>query len=126
MSKSRQLEHHCRSSAVSAAAMTYRKYKQELVEFMGGKCAVCGFVPPADSLGVLEIDAKERPPVGQGEKRYHGHVRGARGNPINRKRLEELKQDFLDGKTQLLCANCSRIKSQRSKDFAPCSFRIHA
>jgi len=126
MSKSIRLEHNCGSSAVSPAAITYRKYKKELVEFMGGKCAICGFVPPADSLGVLEIDAKERPPISERERRYHGHVRGATGNPMTRKRLKELKQEFLDGKTQLLCANCSRIKSQRSKDTAPHSFRIHA
>ena len=89
----------------------YRARKRELINFMGGKCMMCGLTldDVGDCLGVFEIDEIEPLKEISRARRFAGG--------LNKKRLKQAKQLFRDGKIQLLCANCSRIKSSKNNDY---------
>jgi hypothetical protein len=89
----------------------YRKNKQELIEFMGNKCVMCGLTPKDVDFcyGVFAID--EIKPLGIGKKKFTN---------LSRKDVEFAKKLFKEGKTQLLCQNCSAIKTSKNND---CAFR---
>jgi len=87
----------------------YRKNKRELVENLGNKCVMCGLTPQDVDYcyGVFVID--EIKPLGLGKKKFKS---------LSRKDLEFAKQLFKEGKIQLLCQNCSAIKSWKNNDYA--------
>jgi len=82
----------------------YRKHKLELVQFMGGKCVRCGLKPEDVNfcLNVFVID--EINPIKEidSKKKFTN---------LTKSRLKRAKQLFLEGKIQLLCSNCHRIKT---------------
>lgn len=95
----------------------YKKLKRDLVRFMGGKCAKCGITlgDANNCFSVFVVD-EVKPPPKEGEKRIHGASKANMGR-ITKKRVKEIKQEFLEGKSQLLCQNCSAIKSSEQKDY---------
>lgn len=92
----------------------YREHKLELINFMGGKCVKCGLtLKDVDGcLGVFVID--EIIPL---RTNFRFHHRKKWGN-LAKKDLEKAKQLFSEGKTQLLCHNCSAVKTWKNNDYA--------
>lgn len=88
----------------------YRKNKRELINFMGGKCVMCGLTPTdvEGCLGVFVIDEIE--PLKEIKHR-------TKFSSLTKKRLERAKQLFLEEKLQLLCQNCSAIKTWKNNDY---------
>lgn len=87
----------------------FRRHKLELVRFMGGKCTHCGLEPDDvdGCMAVFVID--EIKPLGVGKKKFTN---------LSKKDLEFAKKLFLEKKTQLLCQNCSALKSWKNGDYA--------
>jgi len=85
----------------------YRAKKRELINFMGNECAMCGLTPQdvQGCLGVFVVDEIE--PLGK-KKKF---------NTLSKERLRRAKQLFMEGKLQLLCQNCSAIKSWKNNDY---------
>ena len=85
----------------------YRKRKLELTLFMGGKCLMCG-LKPEDVDGCLSVFVvDEISPLGIGRKKF---------TTLSQKRLDQAKQLFSEHKLQLLCQNCSAIKTWKNND----------
>jgi len=85
----------------------YRKHKRELVKFMGGKCTHCG-LKPEDVNGCLDVFVvDEIKPLGIGKKKFTN---------LHKKELAKAKRLFTEEKTQLLCQNCSAIKTWRNME----------
>lgn len=87
----------------------YRKNKRELVEFLGNKCVICGLSPKDVNYcyGVFVID--EIKPLGIGKKKFKS---------LSAKDVEFAKKLFKENKIQLLCQNCSAIKTWKNNDTA--------
>lgn len=106
-----KLQSRCKECFRKTNKKYYQKNKFELINFMGGKCIRCGLtLKDAEScLGVFTIDEIKRLNEINRSRRF------AAG--LSKKRLRQAKQLFLDGKIQLLCANCSMIKSWKNNDY---------
>ena len=91
----------------------YRNHKLILTKFMGNKCSKCGLTPDDVNgcFGVFVVD--EIIPLGRKRK----------FNSLTKKDLELTKKLFLAGKLQLLCQNCSAIKTWQCGDY--CNSSIH-
>ena len=76
----------------SSSPKTIRKEKQKAVDYMGGSCAVCGFVKCLSALEFHHLNPKEK-------EGYNSHWTFE----INKKELD---------KCILLCANCHREKHE--------------
>lgn len=87
----------------------YRNGKLELITFMGGKCSMCGLTPEnvKGCLGVFVVD--EIIPLGIGKRKFIN---------LGKEKLEFSKKLFSEKKTQLLCQNCSAIKTWKNKDYS--------
>ena len=103
---------HCKKPSVRARTRKavrelYRGRKRELVKFMGGKCSHCG-LKPEDIDGCFAVFAvDEIKPLGIGKKKFTN---------LSKKDLDFAKKLFLEGKTQLLCQNCSAIKTWKNNE----------
>lgn len=80
----------------------YRKNKRILIEFMGNKCVSCGLMlkDVNGCQNVFVVD--EIIPQVLGKRK---------GTNLSKKDLLRAKQLFREGKTQLFCSNCHRIKT---------------
>ena len=87
----------------------YRKNKLELINYLGGECVHCGLKPinVEGCLGVFVID--EIIPLGIGKRKF---------SSLTKKKLIEAKQLTKEGKIQLLCQNCSAVKTWKNGDYA--------
>jgi len=96
-------------SANKKSKMYYRRNKLELVRFMGNKCQRCGLSLSDfnNCLAVFEIDELE--PLDNIDSK-------TKFKNLSKSRLELAKQLFLEGKIQLLCANCHRMKNWETED----------
>lgn len=81
----------CKKCIVDAVIKKRHKNKQELVEYKGGKCEICGYDKCIDALEFHHLDPKEK---------EFGISNG------NIKSLEKLKKEA--DKCILLCSNCHR------------------
>jgi len=89
--------------------MFYRKNKLELIKFMGNKCVSCGLMlKDVDGCqNVFVVD--EIIPLGIGKRKFTN---------LTLFHLKEAKKLFLEEKTQLLCQNCSAIKTWKNNDYS--------
>lgn len=81
----------CKKCLIDAVTRKRHKNKQELVEYKGGKCEICGYDKCIDALEFHHLDPNEK---------EFGISNG------NIKSLEKLKKEA--DKCILLCANCHR------------------
>lgn len=104
------LASHCKQCSKEIIKKYYRANKLELIEFMGGECAYCG-LKPKDVDGCFAVFVVD-------EIKPLGHV-------IPKKKFTNLTKNnlafamalFLEGRTQLLCQNCSAIKTWKNDEF---------
>lgn len=75
-----------------------RRKRRELIKYMGGKCAWCGF----SDIRALQVD----------------HIRGG-GSGAKRRRVyvNILKNPNWQTQYQLLCANCNWIKRSERREY---------
>lgn len=103
-----RLASHCKQCSKEIIKKYYRANKLKLIEFMGGKCAHCS-LKPEDVDGCFAVFAiDEIKPLGIGRKKFTN---------LHKKDLEFAKKLFLEGKTQLLCQNCSAVKTWKNNEF---------
>lgn len=81
-----------------------KKKREDLIEYLGGKCVICGYKKDIRALQLDHINGNgylDRKKKGRA-KIYRYYI----------KNLKEAEQEL-----QVLCANCNKIKQIRSKEF---------
>jgi len=85
----------------------YQTYKKELIQLMGNKCAKCGLTLEDVEMVLDVFIIDEIKPLGIGKKKFTN---------LSKSRFEQAKQLYSEGKLQLLCANCSAIKTNKNNE----------
>lgn len=87
-----QVKRHLKKQQRAYYQKCYRKYKQEYVTLLGGKCSRCGYDKYFGALEFHHLNPKDK----------------ESGLIVFNAISPKFRQKILDGKIQLLCSNCHK------------------